>query len=412
MTPSGRHAFQAGRRRSPARLSHIHLFFVGWTYYLAVPILAGKLGLFDAVNGFEMMSQYCTPADPWWPALIAFALLLPGAFVLGTALADAIPRARGFRTPIEWPTYVLLPLYAVALAVTTIQGRASLFAGYAEGVDISVAGPIATVQLALLLQYLAAKCAGLRSARALGLLLAAASIVLIGMGGRLYVLSALVALYVRWWMYGTSDPRARRRSLLLVVVVPVLFGIAGMWRLGIFDPSLMAFYLFAEPTFTSISAFTLMDGHSWKFLDTPTDLISAFVNIVPSPLWPEKTSFLMPLDESPLRFESPFGAISIVTSAIGNFGYPGGIAFVGFVGFVMERVRRATDTSAGRALYCYLCGLLPFMFFRDPFHVQVKVVITGFLLIWVNRLLAVPFARHDASSRQSHELTIQSRGTT
>ncbi len=398
--PDMSRASQAGPARSgqASRLSHLHLFAIGWTYYLLIPILAGRLGLFESSDAFALMDRFCSPHDPWWPALISYAALLPVVFGLGSLAARRLPRAPAMATPLRQPTRILLPLYAVALLVTGYAARGNLFAGYSDDMDLSVVGPVATLQMCMLLQYLATKDARLPSSRWIGWLLVVSSILLIGMGGRLYVLSALVAVYFYWWKYTASGRRARRNSLAMLIAVPLLFSLVGMWRLGVFDVSQLGFYLFAEPLFTSISAFTLMSGRGWAMIDSPLDFLSAFFNIVPASIWPDKVNTVISLVDTPLQFQAPFGAISIVTSTIGNFGYLGGLAFVALVGFIMERVRRASGTPGGRALYCYLCCLLPFMFFRDPFQVQVKVVLTGFILIWINRLLALARPRRQAPS--------------
>jgi len=374
-------------RTGRARLSHLHLFAIGWVYYLLVPILAGRLGLFESSDSFSLMRRFASPEDRWWPALMLYALLLPLAFLAGHAFAGRIPRMRGLRTPTAGPSQVLVPVYALALLLTGYAARGNLFGGYSADLDLAAVGPISTLQMCLLFQYLAARAEGSRSRRWLGLLLLLSSVLLLGMGGRLYVLSTLVAIYVDWWKFRASGSRARLRSLVAVIVTPLAFGVVGMLRLGIFDLGDLSFYIFAEPLFTSISAFTLMDGNGWALLDTPRDFFSAFINLIPAALWPGKAGHVITLLDTSLDFETPFGAISIVTSTIGNFGYLGGPLFLGVVGFAMERARRGTESVAGRALYCYLCGLMPFMLFRDPFSIQIKVALLGFVLIWVNRII-------------------------
>lgn len=370
-----------------ARLSHLHLFAIGWVYYLLIPILAGRLGLFESSDSFALMRRFASPQDRWWPALILYVALLPLAFLAGNAAAARIPTWRRFRTPITGPSQIMVPVYALALLLTGYAARGNLFAGYSADLDIAAVGPVSTLQMCLVFQYLAARAGGSRSTRWLGALLLICSVLLLGMGGRLYVLSALVAIYVDWWKFRASGSRARLRSLAAVIVTPLAFGVVGMLRLGVFDLADLSFYIFAEPLFTSISAFTLMDGNGWELLDAPRDFFSAFINLIPAALWPGKTDYVISLLDTSLNFEAPFGAISIVTSTIGNFGYLGGPIFLSAVGFVMARAKRGTDSVAGRALYCYLCGLLPFMLFRDPFPVQIKVALLGFVLIWVNRII-------------------------
>jgi uncharacterized membrane protein len=102
---------------------------------------------------------------------------------------------------------------------------------------------------------------------------------------------------------------------------------------------------------------------------------------LPAALWPGKVDAVASLSTAGLDFESPFGAISIITSSVGNFGYVGGLAFVGVVGMVFGWAERNATSPVMRALYCFLVSLLLFLFFRDPFQVQVKLVTTGFLLV-------------------------------
>lgn len=376
-----------------ARLSHLHLFSIGWVYYLLIPVLAGRLGLFENWDSFSLMRRFCSPHDPWWPALTLYVALMPVAFFVGSLAAGHVPATRPLKTPLHGSSQLLVPLYALALLLTGYAARGNLFAGYSEDLDLTAVGPVSTLEMCLLFQYLAARAVKSPASRALGLLLLICSVLLIGMGGRLYVLSALVAIYIDWWKFRAASAHVRRRSLFAVIAAPLVFGVVGMLRLGVFDPAELGFYIFAEPMFTSISAFTLMDSHAWALLDAPRDFYSAFINLIPAAIWPGKTEYVITLMDTSLNFEAPFGALSIVTSTIGNFGYLGGPLFVVFVGFVMERVRRSTGSASGRVLYCYLCSLLPFMFFRDPFPVQIKVALLGFALVWVNRAIGLMLSK-------------------
>jgi hypothetical protein len=289
-----------------------------------------------------------------------------------------------------WSLFVV---YAVLLMLFTMAAKDLLFQGYAEGVDSSVVGPIATLQMVLLFQYLVSRAAGLTHAkRALGLLLVLTSVVLLGMGGRLYVVSTLVAMYFYWWKWVAEDSAARLRSVKWALFAPLVLALMGMWRVGALDATAFGFYLFAEPLYTSISAVSFFLGGSWHWVDTPTDFFLAFVNVIPAFVWPGKVDVVTSLSDAGLNFESPFGALSIITSSVGNFGYAGGLVFVGTVGMVFGWAERNATSPLMRALYCFLVALLPFLFFRDPFQVQVKLVATGFLLLALNWALTLPAA--------------------
>lgn len=370
-------------------LTHRHLFLIGWAYYLALPLLLGHSGVFDSVSSLSLLGGYFDPQSASWRTLVLFCALAPLAYLLGSAWTALRARPLAPTQPVErrtgaWP---LLPLYGAFLALFTFQARSLLFTGYVESVEVSLLGPLATLQMLLLFQYLYERTAERSTASAFGWLLLLNSVVLLSMGGRLYVLSALVALHFRWWNWGARSAAQQLRSLILLLGAPALLVVVGMWRVGAMDYSLIGFYLVSESTFTSISGFTLFTGGHWSLLDMPSEFIAAFVNIVPSALWPGKADWLTALTSASQNYESPFGAVSIVASSVGNFGFMGALLFFFCVGAYMSTVGRTQSRPARIAHYSYLVGMLPFMFFRDPFQVQVKLVMTGFLLYWATELL-------------------------
>jgi len=375
-------------------LSHLHVFILGWALYVAAPLLLGYFGVFERLEPVESVAGYFEGPAAMWAGLLLYAALMPLAFYGGSRFARSWRRMPPLIVPLRLQSWLLLVVYAILLVLFTAAARELLFQGYAEGVDSTVVGPIATLQMVLLFQYLVCKAAGLtRVGRGLGVLLILASVVLLGMGGRLYVASALVALYFYWWKWVAQDRAARRRSIKWALLAPLVLAVIGMWRVGALDISGLGFYLFAEPLFTSISAVSYFLGGSWHILDTPTDFFSAFINVVPTALWPEKLNFVASLSNAGLDFESPFGALSIITSSVANFGYLGGLAFIALVGTVFGWAQRNATSPLMRAFYCFLVSLLPFLFFRDPFQVQVKLVTTGFLLLAFHWSLTMPVAR-------------------
>lgn len=365
-------------------LTHRHLFLVGCAYYLFLPLWLGYGGAFDSVNFLDILSRYFDPHSAWWSHLVAFCIAAPLMYLLGSAWTPlrvshsdvserVMPRGGG---------WILLLVYGLLLAVFAFQARSLLFTGYLESVDVSLLGPLATLQMLVLFQYLYERSANRRVASAFGWLLLLNSCVLLSMGGRLYVLSALIAIYFRWWNWGARSVKQQFRSLALLLCVPILLVVVGMWRVGATDTSLVGFYLVAEPVYTSISSFTFFSGGGWSLMDVPNEFVAAFVNIVPSIFWPDKIDWLNAIASTKQNFEAPFGAVSIIVSSVGNFGYVGAFLFFFGVGFYMSVVGRTRGNPARIAYYCYLVGMLPFLFFRDPFQVQVKLVLTGFLLYY------------------------------
>jgi hypothetical protein len=375
-------------------LTHRHLFALGWAYYLLTPLVLGYAGVFTTADSLGLLQPYFDIHNPSWPYLLSFTLLAPIAYLVGSLwvpLRPIVPRevrAERRRTG----AWFLLPLYAVLMGLFAVHARSLLGAGYSGELDISLIGPMATVQMLVLYQYLYERSARHRIAGAFAVLLVFNSALLLSMGGRLYVVSALVAIYFRWWNWGARSLSKQWRSLALILCVPAALVAVGMWRMGETNYSLVGFYLVSEAVFTSISAFTLFTGGQWSgLLDVPYEFLGAFANIVPAPLWPDKANWLAALGSTTQQhYESPFGASSIVASAVGGFGFVGGILFFLVVGMYMSALGRTRDQPAREAHYCYLVGLLPFMFFRDPFQVQIKLVLTGFILYFLTVVVRSP----------------------
>jgi hypothetical protein len=367
------------------RLTHVHVFLIGWAYYLGGPVMIAYLGLLNAVESADAWLKYVdTEGDLRW-ALPLYVLLMPLAFMLGDRMSGLIKPARPHLAYVRRANWVLWPLYVVLLGVLIFLAGDLMFSGYVGGYDPAIMGPIATLQLLILFQYLLFKSSGLRVAARLNLvLLLVCSVVLLSMGGRLYVATSLAAILFYKWNWEARATSARRRALMWAFFAVVAFAVLGMLRMGVFSPFFVLLYMFLEPFFTSISAFSVMRG-DWTWLaDSPNDFLVAFVNIVPSWFWPGKADFITSSVEEFSVF-SPFGAKSIVASTVQNFGFVGGLVFIATVGFIMGRSRINATSPISTAFYCYLVGLLLFIFFRDPFQIQVKLVVTGILIMWLYR---------------------------
>lgn len=367
------------------RLTHVHVFLIGWVYYLGGPVMVAYLGLLNSIESAEAWLMYIDTEGHLRWALPLYVLLMPLAFVLGDRMSGLLKPPRPRVIYVRLANWVLWPLYVLLLVILMFLASDMLFSGYVGGYDPVIMGPIATLQMLILFQYLLFKSSGNRAAAQLNLaLLIVCSVVLLSMGGRLYVATSLTAILFYKWNWEARAASARRRALMWAFFAVVVFALLGMLRMGVFSPFFVLLYIFLEPLFTSISAFSAMRGDWALVAGTPNDFLFAFVNIVPSWLWPGKAAFIASaVDES--TFFSPFGAKSIVASTIQNFGFVGGLVFIAIVGFVMGRSRINATSPISIAFYCYLIGLLLFIFFRDPFQIQVKLVLTGMLLMWLYR---------------------------
>lgn len=374
---------------SPSKLSHVNMFLIGWVYYLGLPMAAGYFNLFALVDqAAPFADQFNLRTDRWY-ALAAYVLLLPACYIAGNWVARQF-KSRPFRTGVRprFSSKLLLPIYVLLLLTFAFQARELLFGGYVGGVDLSLMGPIATLEMVLLYQYIACKEAALRRhSLAFGLLLLVSSLALLSMGGRIYVASTFAAVIFHRWKWVARTRKDRLRMVKWIVVAPLVFAAIGMLRLGSFNLAGLGFFLFAEPLFTDISGISFVLGDNWHWFAFPGEFISSFVNIIPSSIWPDKVDHIVQLTDLYPEYQSPFGAQSIIVATIGNFGFIGGLMFVGAVGAFLGRAALKATTPHSRALYCLLVSILPFIFFRDPYQIQVKLVITGFVLNFLQRMI-------------------------
>lgn len=363
------------------KLTHFHVFMIGWAYYLGGPVIVAYFGLLNRIESAGAWVYYIQTIGTDHGLLILYVALMPFAFFIGDKISQQFKRARPRVNYVRLANWIMWPAYALLLVVFTISARELLFSGYAKGYDLYLMGPIATLQMLILFQYLLYKSSGnMAAAKLNAYLLIATSVILLGMGGRLYVVTSLAAIYFYYWNWGLKNSISRRNTLVGMFFILILLAVIGMWRLGEASFIQFGFYLFAEPLFTSISAFSFMQNWEVVLFDAPKDFFFSFLNIVPSWIWKDKAEYFSTLLTDSISVLSPFGALSIVASSAGNFGFIGGLLFVMLVGFVMGRTRLNAVSPISRALYCYLTGLLLFIFFRDPFQIQVKLVLTGFLL--------------------------------
>jgi len=374
------------------KLNHTILFYLGWFYYTALPIVFAYSTCCEDIDSLRVWFEYISTQVNYY--MIGYVIAIPLFFKIGDFLSQFgfkyLPRTKLPRTrSLKLANWIVLPIYCLFLVFYFFFTPEVFFTGYTGGIDAAAAGPISTLEMLYLFHYLVCIPDKNRAASHLtGFFLLITSIILIGMGGRLYVLSTIISIAFYHWNWVPMKAIIRRRLFISIMLLPILLVAVGMWRVGDSNFTTVGFYLFAEPLFASISSFTLLQHSNWQWLSYPNDFIVSILNIVPSILWPDKSLVLSTLTKVNPTIEAPFGAVGIIASSVDTFGLFGGLCFISIVGFVMGHVRKSASVPLMKAMYSVLAGLLPFMFFRDPYLVQVKVVFTVFLLVLLYRMLS------------------------
>jgi hypothetical protein len=272
------------------------------------------------------------------------------------------------------------------------RARDELGQGYLAEYRADVMGPLATVNLLSLLALLNLK--QWRQSPSLDIafsaLLLVNSILLLSMGGRMYVVTPFVALFLQYINTRRRRPAERLRLLAIVIGVLGALMIVGLWRLdSVLEFRLLVLTALAEPLLTSISLATYAACGQIEILAMPINFLGSIVNFVPSILLPGKAELVPELDPTGVCVAAPFGATHIGPALIVNFGLVGACCFLVVFGFLIKGSRSVQ--RGGWWFHYYICGLLPLMFFRDGFLIFNKALIGSGLLValaivWLDRL--------------------------
>lgn len=358
------------------------MLLFGLSYYCSLPFFVyGTNGYEDGPGALIWSESFQSLYGMSLTVVIFFA-----AYILSFLFGKALPVPSiwtGLNRPLG--TRVLnssiVLLFSLWL-VFAYKARANLFAGYTVEYDPLLMGPLATVNLISVLVLLNIKQwrQSKPAETILLILLLANSILLLSMGGRMYVLAPLISLFLQY--INTNAKAVMSRIKLFFVFSVLIFALLaiGVWRLGErLDLSTVLVLGIAEPILTSISMTSLYDCEGVGFFHFPYNFLSSIINFLPSAIFPEKIDFLFDLDPSGKCFYSPFGATHISAALFFNFGIFGTSIFIIFFSAFLKSLRLVQKN--GWWLYYYVCGLLPFMFFRDGFLIFNKALVGSGILI-------------------------------
>jgi len=369
-------------------VNHNLLCAFGFLLYWLFPIAVGVFRLFPGAS---------TAGDVWYglfdaipeEELILFLCLTAGcamAFFGGSHIGKLLYRRKTnvYRRLYFAKNLVVLPaIIGVALsAVYAFFLRGALFRGYTKTLEgqVTLGGPLIASSLFLLAASLiySTKMAE-NDPEATFKKLAThkyfvcfwiVAILVMSLGNRLYFMSAIVTMLVYRSVYFKRLPLAQ----LAIFVAAIVFaaGLFGSLRFGGKTSSAQILVSVAEePLLTSISMLASLKQGIDTPVRVPVFLLSSFLNLVPSALFPSKVSFMLDATQSGFDIYVPNGATHSYTSFMINFGDLGTIAAMFFIGLGMSRLKYRDHSLLDRVVYVMLAGCIPFTFFRDPFSTSI-----------------------------------------
>lgn len=234
------------------------------------------------------------------------------------------------------------------------------------------------------------------------------AVLVLSLGGRLYFISSLVMLLVYRTTYFQRIPV--RRMLLYSLAGVAFVGVAGLLRQGqSLAASQALINLVGEPVFVSLSLLHFLQVNSFELLKFPIFLISDFINLIPSALFPGKAAYLIDPAQYSYEVFSPIGGLNSFFSFLVNFGVIGTFVTLFLMGFGLSYLRGRDRTLLHRVIYVLLTGWIGFTFFRDPFSVSVVKSMFEFsiaepiLLVFALQVLATLVAASRAPTGDQRE---------
>ena len=351
-------------------------------YYLIVPLIAVESRIWENYGGMDILYSYYNEEHAIGYTFLVICLCI--AFLLGALFPLCYNRKKKMHEAMPYyinPRGLLIIVGPIFLYSQYIiySNRSNLFTGYTEGYDISFLGPITTMCMLLLFLFFynrLGKCSP-KTDKLLILFIVEFSIVLLGMGSRMYVLIPLLSILI--FLLDTGAFTLKKVMFAIITIITLLL-VVGVWRAGGAGISLddMIFIGIAEPSFTWITAISMYHLNELPLFSLPYNFISSFLNFIPSVLMPDKGELI---SEISMDYDTPFGATSILVSLIDNFGIVGSMLAICLLGFLLTQIRLHWQTVFGKSYYYCVCGIIPFQLFRDGMEDINKQLFSNLIII-------------------------------
>jgi|SaaInl8_200m_RNA_FD_contig_123_4447_length_8110_multi_9_in_2_out_1_3 hypothetical protein len=356
---------------------HIKLFLFGFIFYLLVPLLIGYTGYFEALPGMENWHKDfsgLTQSKIITYILIIFSYLV--SFIFGSYSIYLFKTKKdkinfGAKRQLHGTNLLLIGLiFLIFVIFITKNNYNILFTGYTT-YKSSVLASLATVNIVSLFFIYYSIFYKLKryNMYIFLVILIVTSILLLGLGSRMYVLIPIISMFV--YRVNYSDNKWIIKHLfiyLLIALVGLLY--IGVWRSNS-DVSIefMAYIFFAEPVFTWWSTISFLNNNVINTIDIPLNYLSSFLNMLPSFIFEDKSLYIIRLNEK-FIYEKPLGAQNIFVSIQGNFGWLLGSVYMFFMGLYFSVVFYLSKKYIlFRIYYILIISILPFQYYRDAFSI-------------------------------------------
>jgi len=367
-------------------IDHKILFLLGYVFYLWIPYLLGSIDAFRDYPGVELFQKYFQRIAA--SRIHSYALItlswLPAFFLGHFAFKLMVPRKRSLQlypaTSITHSASYIGMLLCCVMVLFVYMSRGAILGSF-DNYDVGPRGKLTTLMMVfnffLLYQLVSRQKPSIYLAA--GTIFT--SLILLLSGGRLTPLQTFLAFLI----YKTSfaEKRWKLSHIGIFAIAGFFIGaLVGMWRVKAgFSLERAGFSLLAEPLFSWFSTCSFLASNEIPVLNFPANFLTSFINLIPNTLV-NAHQFVVPTSGMGFSYVNPFGADSIWTSLVINFGSIGSFFFVFSMGFMLTLLRHLSENSRFWAVYYILvCAMLPFEFFRTGFFILNKELFFNFLFL-------------------------------
>lgn len=360
------------------RLFHNYLFVFGFVYYLICPFILGYYNSFEDYPGMQLFyANY--PREDKMSLYIILCFLLLISFFIGSLSALFFTKNVNYnKEHVVNGVFKVKRWFIVLLLIFDnyyiLSNRSILFTGYSNEYSTAFLGGIATFNNIFLFLWLYTRFSKDKIGKFLLFLLLENSIILLGMGSRMFVLIPVISILI--FLIDNHKITKKTISILSLILVLLFLCIGVLRENNEVSFEALAFIGCAEPMFTWISASSFVNYNAnINLIEFPSHFIGTFISIIPSVLLPNKGDFI---NEIPYYIDTPLGACSIVPLIYGNFGLFGAPVMMFLAGFLLTVLRYKKGIFSMCYYYC-CCSVIPFLLFRDMQSTN-KLIFSVFLI--------------------------------
>lgn len=347
---------------------------------MIIPLYIVMSGMVNYIVGLNVLDEYNVERFAY--RYMFYCLIILISFYIGSMLGSKSIKQKVRKTKCESILQMkpidrlMFPVFLFT-SVVTFMNRGSLFQGYIDGYDPSFLGIIATAQLLFLFWMIYELIIYKRTSRFVILSVFLFSIVLLGMGSRMYVLIPCISFLIYLLEYRVISVN---KIIYASVVGVFAFVSIGLLRFGNDITTQGLLYIgLAEPCYTWITAESMFQyTREFEWLSFPYNYLTSFFNFIPSLIFPNKAEYIKPMS---LPYDAPGGATNFIVSLISNFGIIGSCIFTFAIGWVLSYIRINKTNFFWTTYYICICAVMPFQLFRDELTIINKVVFMNFLVV-------------------------------